>query len=215
MLFNLEVATKTAELLLQIKAVELNARKPFTWTSGWKSPIYCDNRKLLSYPHARNFIADKFAELIGALFPKTEVIAAVATAGIAHGMLVADRMNLPFIYVRPKPKEHGLKHQIEGVLLPKQKVVVIEDLISTGGSSLQAVHTIEESRAEVLGLAAIFTYGFQASEDRFKKAKCIFYTLSEYEILIARAKGLGYIKESDLQALRDWRLTPQDFRVGE
>lgn len=202
---------KIAELLLQIKAIKLNPATPFTWASGWKSPIYCDNRSTLSYPEVRNAIKDSFAGIIREKYKNAEGIAGVATGAIAHGMLVADVLNLPFIYVRPKAKEHGLGNQIEGAFVPGKKYVVIEDLISTGGSSLKAVQALRDAGCEVLGMLAIFTYGFQTAVDNFSKNRCEIETLSNYEVLIDHAIESGYIQKSQLSVLLDWRKAPDKW----
>ena len=186
-------AKKIAEYLLQIKAIKLQPSNPFTWASGWKSPIYCDNRKTLSYPEIRSFISDSFAELVKNLYPRAEVIAGVATGAIAHGVLTADKLDLPFIYVRSGAKEHGLGNQIEGYFEPRQKVVVIEDLISTGGSSLGAVKALRDAGCEVLGMLAIFTYEFEKAANGFASENCDLYTLSNYSTLIGTALNSGYI----------------------
>ena len=212
MIYNNLVAREVAEYLLEIKAVVLNPSQPFTWTSGIKSPIYCDNRKTLSFPKVRTFIKTSFADIITDEFKKAEVIAGVATAGIPHGALVADVLNLPFVYVRDKPKGHGLENQIEGKLEKGQKVLVIEDLISTGGSSLKAVEALREAGAEVLGLGAIFTYGFEKSVKAFEAANCKFFTLSNYEILLDKAIEDNYIKLAEKEELIRWYKDPQGWR---
>ena len=201
-----------AEKLLKIKAVKLQPNNPFTWASGWKSPFYCDNRKTLSYSLIRTFIKLEISRLILELYPDVEVIAGVATGAIAQGALVADELGMPFIYVRPTPKDHGLENMIEGDLRPKQKVVVVEDLISTGGSSLKAVEAIRNNGAEVLGMIAIFTYGFPEAEQRFKKAKVKLTTLCNYEAVIAEALATKYIAESDVATLNEWRKNPADWK---
>ena len=203
-----DIARKTAEYLLQIKAIKLQPAKPFTWASGWKSPIYCDNRMTLSFPEVRSFIADSFALRVKELYPDAEVVAGVATGAIAHGALVADRLNLPFIYVRSGAKDHGLGNQIEGHYIKKQKVVVIEDLISTGGSSLGAVKALREAECDVLGMIAIFTYGFSKSADAFSEEGCRLDTLSNYGVLVDMAAESGYISASDVETLREWRKDP-------
>lgn len=202
---------KIAQLLLQIKAIKLQPASHFTWASGWRSPIYCDNRKTLSYPEIRNEIRDGFVKLIIEKYGKPDVIAGVATGAIAIGALVAEAMNLPFIYVRPQPKEHGLGNMIEGEIPVNKNVVVIEDLISTGKSSLKAVEALRNANVNVLGMLAIFTYGFQLAEQNFNEAKVTLNTLSNYEALIQNALETGYIKESDIEALKQWRLNPQDW----
>ena len=199
---------KIAEYLLQIKAIKLEPSNPFTWASGWKSPIYCDNRKTLSYPEVRNYIRDRFAEQVKKQYPGADVIAGVATGAIAIGMLVADALDLPFIYVRSTAKGHGLGNQIEGNYNVGDQVVVIEDLISTGGSSLSAVEALREAGCEVLGMLAIFSYGFQKSVDAFKDASCKLDTLCNYEVLSEEAVEQGYVSESELEALKKWRIDP-------
>jgi orotate phosphoribosyltransferase len=212
MIYNNVVAREVAEYLLEIKAVVLNAGEPFTWASGLMSPIYCDNRKTLSYPRVRNYIKTAFAEILSEEFKDCQVIAGVATAGIPHGALVADVLNKPFVYVRDKAKGHGLENQIEGKLEREQKVVVIEDLISTGGSSLKAVESLRQAGAEVLGLGAIFTYGFKKSVDAFDKAGCKFFTLSDYSSLLEVALRLHYIKEDDREMLMNWYQNPEEWQ---
>jgi orotate phosphoribosyltransferase len=199
---------KTAEYLLQIKAIKLQPSNPFTWASGWKSPIYCDNRKTLSFPEVRSFIRDSFAHMIKDLYPQAEMIAGVATGAIAHGALVADKLGLPFIYVRSGAKEHGLGNQIEGYFEEGQKIVVIEDLISTGGSSLSAVNALRESRCDVLGMVAIFTYEFKKAEDAFATGNCRLNTLSNYSVLIETALKTGFIGMKEVETLKNWRLDP-------
>ncbi len=201
-------AKKTAEYLLQIKAIKLQPSNPFTWASGWKSPIYCDNRKTLSFPEVRSFIRDSFAEMIKDLYPGAELIAGVATGAIAHGALAADKMGLPFIYVRSGAKEHGLGNQIEGFYKPGQKVVVVEDLISTGGSSLSSVKALREAGCEVLGMVAIFTYEFKKAADGFTAENCKLNTLSNYTALIDTAVKTGYIGEAEVETLKKWRVDP-------
>ncbi len=181
---------------------------PFTWASGWKSPIYCDNRKTLAFPEIRTLICNRFVELIGAQFPEAEVIAGVATGAIAQGALVADRMGLPFAYVRSAPKSHGLENLIEGQVSAGQKVVVVEDLISTGGSSLAAVDALRKAGCEVLGMAAIFTYGFPAAAARFAEAGCKLFTLTDYNELLQLALQSNYIEASQLPLLKQWREAP-------
>jgi len=198
--------------LLQIKAIKLQPANPFTWASGWISPIYCDNRKTLSYPDIRNFIKIQFARRIMERWPEVDVIAGVATGAIAQGALVADLLGKPFVYVRSSPKGHGLENLIEGDLKPGQKVVVIEDLISTGGSSLKAVEALRDNGADVLGMLAIFTYGFHVAEDNFAAAGVEYETLSNYEVLIKVAVESGYVSVDDLNALTDWRENPANWR---
>lgn len=197
-----------AEKLLQIKAIKLQPTNPFTWASGWESPIYCDNRKTLSYPDVRNFIKIQIARLVMEQYPDVDAIAGVATGAIAQGALVAEELGRPFVYVRSAPKGHGLENLIEGDLKPGMKVVVIEDLISTGGSSLKAVEAIRNDACEVLGMIAIFTYGFQVSVDKFKEAGVELTTLSDYETLLEVAGEINYINEKDVSTLREWRKDP-------
>lgn len=212
MIYNNVVAREVAEYLLGIKAVVFNASQPFTWASGLKSPIYCDNRRTLSFPKVRNFIKTSFADIISDEFKQAEVIAGVATAGIPHGVLVADVLNLPFIYVRDKPKGHGLENLIEGNLEENQKVLVIEDLISTGGSSLKVVEAIRSAGAEVVSLGAIFTYGFQKSVKAFEDASCSYFTLSNYEVLLDKAIEDNYVKETERAELEKWYKDPERWR---
>lgn len=211
MKLNNDRATKLAEFLLQIKAIKLQPTNPFTWASGWKSPIYCDNRKTLSYPKVRTYIRQSFSELILEKFGKPNLIAGVATGGIAHGVLVAQELGVPFIYVRSTPKTHGLGNQIEGYFEEGQSVVVIEDLISTGGSSLEAVKALKEAKLDVKGLAAIFTYGFDESIKNFKKEKCVFETLTNYDYLMDAAIKKNYIDESNLESLVEWKKKPSEW----
>jgi len=204
-----ERALKVAEFLLQIKAVELKPEHPFTWASGLKSPIYCDNRKTLSFPEIRNFIREAFISTINENFGKPDVIAGVATGGIAIGALIAQALDLPFIYVRSEAKKHGLGNQVEGVLLPGQKVVVIEDLISTGSSSLNAVQALREQDANIIGMVAIFTYGFDKATANFAKHECELKTLSEYDALLTQAVNSGYISAEQKEKLQDWKKNPE------
>jgi orotate phosphoribosyltransferase len=206
-------AKKVAGYLLQIKAIKLQPSNPFTWASGWKSPIYCDNRKTLSYPVVRSYIRDSFAAVVRELYPDAEMVAGVATGAIAHGALAADKLGLPFIYVRSEPKAHGLGNQIEGYYEKGQKVVVIEDLISTGGSSLNAVRALREAGCEVLGMVAIFTYGFSKAADGFAAENCTLNTLSNYNALIEIAVETGYIGEAEVEALKKWRTDPSAWGV--
>jgi orotate phosphoribosyltransferase len=198
-----------AKQLLDIKAVKLNPENPFTWASGWKSPIYCDNRKVLSYPAARKVVYEAFVEIIKKNFKDVEVIAGVATGAIAYGMMVAEVLGLPFVYVRPKPKDHGTGAQVEGDLPPKARVVVVEDLISTGGSSLAAVDALHKADANVLGMVAIFSYNFIKSRRAFENANVELHTLSHYEALLEKAVEENYIKAEDLNVLKEWRINPE------
>lgn len=211
MKLNNESALKVAEFLLQIKAIKLEVSKPFTWASGWKSPIYCDNRKTLSYPKVRTYLRQQFVKVIYEEFGAPDVIAGVATGGIPQGVLVAQEMGLPFVYIRQSEKNHGLENKIEGVVESGQSVVIIEDLISTGGTSLKAVEALRKAGCEVKGMAAIFTYGFPVAEEAFKKAKCPAITLSNYENLIQQAVKSGYVEEKDLAALAEWREKPEEW----
>ncbi|MES2557331.1 MAG: orotate phosphoribosyltransferase [Bacteroidota bacterium] len=208
MILNKDRALKVAEFLLQIKAVKLQPSQPFTWASGWSSPIYCDNRKTLSFPAIRTHIRQGYAEAILEKFGKPDVIAGVATGGIAQGALVAQELGIPFIYVRSTAKGHGMGNQIEGHFEKGQKVIVIEDLISTGGSSLVAVEALREAGCDVKGLIAIFTYGFDIAAANFEAADCPFVTLTDYDHLIDQAVKLEYINEADVQSLKKWRNSP-------
>ncbi len=210
---NKETADKVAEFLLQIKAIQLNNQQPFHWASGWQSPIYCDNRKTLSYPKVRTFIRQKYSEVIQEKFGKVDVIAGVATGGIAQGALVAQELDLPFIYVRSSSKGHGLQNQVEGVVEAGQKVVVIEDLISTGMSSLKAVEALRAEGCQVVGMVAIFTYDFELAQNNFKEYNCPLYTLSDYNHLIDEALRMGYINQSDIESLKNWRKDPANWKV--
>ena len=211
MILDLNTAKKTVELLLQINAIKLNPKNPFTWASGWKSPIYCDNRVILSHPKIRVFIREQISKQINELYGKPDILAGVATGAIGIGMLVADLMNLPFIYVRPNSKKHGRKNQIEGSFEKEQNVVVIEDLISTGNSSLVAVDALREAELKVKGMISIFTYGFPISYENFKKKNVELHTLSSYDILLEQALSTDYINEKDFKILSKWRKNPQDW----
>ena len=213
MIFNKDTAEKTAELLLQINAIKLNPKNPFSWASGWKSPIYCDNRLSLSFPAIRNYIREEFSKNIEKQFGKPDVIAGVATGAIGIGMLVAEFMGLPFVYVRPEPKKHGRKNQVEGFLHKGQSVVVVEDLISTGNSSLLAVEALREAGANVKGMVAIFTYGFAIAEENFKKAHVDLYTLSSYQNLLTLAVNKNYINENEQAILKEWNADPASWGV--
>ncbi len=213
MIFDNNTAKKTAELLLQINAIKLNSKNPFTWASGWKSPIYCDNRIILSFPPVRNYIREAFAKHIEEKFGKPDVIAGVATGAIGIGILVAEYMGLPFVYVRPEPKKHGRQNQVEGFLQKGQNVVVVEDLISTGGSSLLAVEALRNEGANVKGMAAIFTYGFDISVEKIAAANLDVFTLSNYNVLLQEAVAKKYITEEELITLEDWRKSPSEWNV--
>lgn len=202
---------KLAKALMDIKAVLLRPQEPFTWASGWHSPIYCDNRRILSHPELRAQVAQWLADKAMELYPEAEVVAGVATGAIAHGVLAADRMRKPFVYVRPKPKDHGTGSQIEGELAPGKKVVVIEDLISTGMSSLAAVKALRDAGAEVLGMVAIFTYGFDLAAQRFEEDKVRLDTLSNYSALVDVASETGYISSAAKSLLHEWRENPSEW----
>lgn len=206
-----EIALKVASQLLQIKAIKLSIEDPFTWSSGWKSPIYCDNRLSLSYPETRTFIKEALAEAAKAQFPGYEAVAGVATAGIPQGALLAEALGVPFVYVRSKPKGHGMENLIEGKVTPGQKVIVVEDLVSTGGSSLKAADALIASGFEVLGMLSIFTYGFPLADDNFEKAGIKLHCLSNYKIMLEKAVELGYINESDITSLEEWRNDPGNW----
>lgn len=211
MILNKDTAKKTAALLLQIKAIKLSPSEPFTWASGWKSPIYCDNRITLSYPPVRVFLKEEIAKLVELQYGKPDVIAGVATGAIAIGILVAQELGVPFIYVRPEPKSHGRKNQIEGHLESGQNVVVIEDLISTGNSSLNAVEAIKENGGVVKGMVAIFTYGFDVATTNFKEKNIHLTTLSNYDNLLEQALDSSYISEKELLTLQEWRVNPSNW----
>jgi orotate phosphoribosyltransferase len=213
MIFNKDTAEKTAELLLQINAIKLNPKNPFTWASGWQSPIYCDNRLILSFPAIRNFVRDEFSKHIEKEFGKPDVIAGVATGAIGIGMLVAEYMGLPFVYVRPEPKKHGRQNQVEGFLQKGQNVVVVEDLISTGNSSLLAVEALKEAGANIKGMVAIFTYGFDIAKENFKNANIELNTLADYNNLLELAVSKNYISEIELKTLQEWRVSPSTWKV--
>ena len=197
-----------AQKLLEVKAVKLQPTAPFTWASGWKSPIYTDNRKTLSFPRLRSFVKLELCHLVQEHFPEAEAVAGVATGAIAQGALVAEELGLPYAYVRPKPKDHGMGNQVEGELPKGAKVVVVEDLISTGGSSLKAVEALRQYGVEVVGMVASFTYGFPVAEEAFREAGVTLYTLSDYEHIISEAAKTGYIKDEDLPVLAEWRKNP-------
>ena len=200
-----------AARLLQIKALQVNPQNPYTWASGWRSPVYCDNRKVLSYPHVRDFVKSELANMVLEHFPEADAIAGVATAGIAHGVMAADLLKLPFLYVRSKPKEHGMGNQIEGELIPGQKVVVVEDLVSTGKSSLEVVEVLRAAGAEVIGMCALFTYGFPAADEAFAKAGVPLRTISDYMAMMEVAGEHGIIKEEDMATLAQWRTSPSTW----
>jgi orotate phosphoribosyltransferase len=204
-----------AEKLLKVKAIKLQPTNPFTWASGWKSPFYCDNRKTLSYPSLRNFVKVEISRLILEKFGQVDAIAGVATGAIAQGALVAEELNLPFVYVRYSPKDHGLENLIEGELRPGMKVVVIEDLISTGGSSLKAVEAIRRDGCEVIGMVASYTYGFPVAIEAFKNANVELVTLTNYEAVLEVALSTGYINEEDVPVLNAWRVDPAHWNAGK
>lgn len=207
----METGKKIAQTLLQIKAIKLSPANPFTWASGWHSPIYCDNRKTLSYPAARKEIYQAFARIIAEKYPQADIIAGVATGAIACGVLTAEELGKPFIYVRSAPKDHGMANQVEGYYEPGAKVVVVEDLISTGGSSLKAVEALRNAGCEVLGMVAIFTYGFPMATANFEKAGVELETLSNYNTLIELAAEQNYIKPEEMETLREWRKSPDTW----
>jgi orotate phosphoribosyltransferase len=208
----MSTAKHFAEKLLQIKALQINIQKPYVWASGWNSPVYCDNRKVLSYPHVRDFVKSELANMVLEHFPDAEVIAGVATAGIAHGVMAADLLKLPFIYVRAKPKEHGMGNQIEGHMEKGKKVVVIEDLVSTGKSSLQVVDVLRAEGAEVIGMCALFTYGFPAADEAFEKAMVPLRTISSYSALMEVAEELKVIQPEYNESLGEWRQNPSTWK---
>lgn len=200
-----------AAKLLKVKAIKLQPTNPFTWASGWKSPFYCDNRKTLSYPDLRSFVKIEISRLVAENFADAEAVAGVATGAIPQGALVADVLNLPFVYVRSKPKDHGLENLIEGELRPGMKVVVVEDLISTGGSSLKAVEAIRKNGCEVLGMVAAYTYGFDVARKAFEEANVRLITLTNYEAVVSEAVRIGYIKPEEVDLLNDWRKDPANW----
>lgn len=205
------IKTTFAAKLLEVRAIKLQPNNPFTWASGWKSPFYCDNRKTLSYPRLRSFVKTELCHIIQENFPEAEAIAGVATGAIAQGALVADELELPFAYVRSKPKDHGLENLIEGNLEPGSKVVVVEDLISTGGSSLKAVEAIRKNGCEVIGMVASYTYGFPIAEEAFKNADVKLITLTDFEHVIDHALKIGYIKPEDVDVIHEWRKDPANW----
>lgn len=206
----MNIENKIAQNLLQIKAIKLNPQNPFTWASGMRSPIYCDNRITLSYPDIRNEIKADFVSL-ASQFGKIDMIAGVATAGIAHGALLADALNLPFSYVRSAPKGHGRQNQIEGEIQPESKILVVEDLISTGGSSIEVVEILRAEGHEVLGVIAVFDYGFEKAKENFRKAGCKYVTLSNYDVLIHEASAASYISQEEQATLASWNKSPEDW----
>ena len=214
MIFNKEIARKTAEVLLQVNAIKLSPSEPFTWASGWKSPIYCDNRIILSFPTIRNYIREIMGKEIEKLYGKPDVIAGVATGAIGIGMLVAEYLALPFIYVRPEAKGHRRQNQIEGFVQKGQNVVVVEDLISTGKSSLNAVKALKEAEVNVKGMVAIFSYGFDVATDNFKKKNITLHTLSNYESLLEQALATNYIAQKELETLSVWNSNPSQWSAN-
>lgn len=211
MISNTDRALKVAEFLLQVKAVKLQPKNPFTWASGWNSPIYCDNRITLSFPNIRTFIRQAYSSVILEEFGKPDIIAGVATGGIAQGALIAQELGLPFIYVRSSAKGHGMGNQIEGFYEEGQKVVVIEDLISTGGSSIKAIEALKEGGLDVKGLVATFTYGFKLAEENFKEINCPFVSLTNYDILLQQALKKKYITDKDIESLKEWKEEPESW----
>jgi orotate phosphoribosyltransferase len=211
MILNNDKALKVAEFLLQIKAVKFQPNNPFVWASGWNSPIYCDNRITLSFPSIRTFIRQAYSEAVLDYFGKPDVIAGVATGGIAQGALVAQELGLPFIYIRSSAKGHGMGNQIEGAFEKGQKVVVIEDLISTGGSSIKAIQALKEAELDVKGLIAIFTYGFKVADENFKNENCPYVTLTNYDYMIEEALNKDYISPNDVDSLRKWKDAPETW----
>ncbi|MEW4924921.1 orotate phosphoribosyltransferase [Algibacter sp. 2305UL17-15] len=213
MIFNKDIAKKTAEVLLQVNAIKLSPKAPFTWASGWKSPIYCDNRIILSFPPIRNYVRETMAKHIERQYGKPDVIAGVATGAIGIGMLVAEYLGLPFIYVRPDAKGHGRKNQIEGFIESGQNVVVVEDLISTGKSSLNAVKALRDAGINVKGMVAIFTYGFEISKANFEKENVTLHTLGNYESLLEQALQTKYITKKELDTLTEWNTNPSEWNA--
>jgi len=214
MIFNKDIAKKTAELLLQINAIKLQPNDPFTWASGWKSPIYCDNRIVLSYPQIRNYVRETMARQIEELYGKPDVIAGVATGAIGIGALVAEYLNLPFVYVRPEAKKHGRQNQIEGYVEKGQTVVVVEDLISTGKSSLNAVKALKEAELNIKGMVAIFTYGFDIADQNFNKEEVELHTLGNYESLLEQALDTKYITQAQQDILALWNASPSEWNAN-
>ena len=212
MIYDQKTAQQTAKFLLQINAIKLNPKNPYTWASGWKSPIYCDNRISLSYPEIRNYLAKQIGEQAQKIYGQDYVVAGVATGAIGIGILVADYLNAPFIYVRPEPKSHGRQNQIEGQINPNQKVLVIEDLISTGKSSINAVKALQKNGVEVLGMLGIFDYGFQLAIDNFMAAEVKLHTLSDYDHLILEAEKSEYVEPEEITVIQSWRVSPSEWK---
>ncbi|MBP1838952.1 orotate phosphoribosyltransferase [Formosa algae] len=213
MILNKQTARKTAEVLLQVNAIKLSPSAPFTWASGWKSPIYCDNRIILSFPLIRNYIRETMAKHIEEQYGKPDVIAGVATGAIGIGMLVAEYLGVPFIYVRPEAKSHGRQNQIEGFIQKGQNVVVVEDLISTGKSSLNAVRALREANLNVKGMIAIFSYGFNIAKENFEKENVMLQTLSNYDSLIMQAVETNYVSQAEVKTLTDWNSNPSEWNA--
>lgn len=213
-ILNPQIAAEVAQKLLEIEAIRLQPEKPFTWASGWKSPIYCDNRLSLSFPEVRNLIRDNLVKSVQHFFPIAEAIAGVATAGIPQGALIANELSLPFVYVRSKPKGHGMENMIEGKVTPGQKVVVVEDLVSTGGSSLKAAEDLRNAGFEVLGMVAIFSYGFDVADQNFEKAGVKLVCLSHYDALLPQAVSTNYVSQEALESLNEWRVSPSTWKQG-
>ena len=203
-----------AKKLLEVQAIKLQPNEPFTWASGWKSPFYCDNRKTLSHPALRSFVKIELCHIIQEQFPEADTVAGVATGAIAQGALVADQLGLPFCYVRSKAKDHGMQNLIEGQIATGAKVVVVEDLISTGGSSLKAVEALRQAGAEVVGMVASYTYGFPVAEEAFREAGVKLVTLTDYEAVVAEALGTGYISNDEVPLLAEWRRNPSEWKGG-
>lgn len=214
MVYNEETALKVAEFLLKKNAVRLRPAQPFTWASGWKSPIYCDNRKTLSYPEVRTYIRQQFVRLVEEKIGKPDCVAGVATGGIAHGVLLAQELGLPFIYVRSAPKGHGLGNLIEGDVPVGKTVLVVEDLVSTGGSSLSAVQALRDAGCVVKHMVAVFDYDFPVKRDRFDAEKCELYSLSNYENIVLKGLELDYVREDEVEILKSWRQSPETWSVG-
>jgi len=214
MIFNKHTARQTAKVLLEVNAIKLQPKDPFTWASGWKSPIYCDNRIILSFPPIRNYIREEIAKFIEQHYGKPDVIAGVATGAIGIGMLVAEYLGLPFVYVRPEAKKHGRQNQIEGFIESGQNVVVVEDLISTGKSSLNAVRALKEAKVNVKGMVAIFSYGFEVADTNFESENITLHTLGNYENLLIEAANSNYISESEIETLSDWNSNPSEWNAN-
>ena len=210
-----KIADSFAEQLLAVKAIKLQPNDPFTWASGWKSPIYTDNRKTLAYPELRSFVKNELVHLVHTEFPEATAVAGVATGAIAQGALVADELGLPYAYVRPKPKDHGMGNQVEGELKKGIKVIVVEDLISTGGSSLKAVEALRQYGVEVIGMVASFTYGFPVAEEAFREAGVKLITLSDYAAVLEQAAETGYIKKEEIDVLNEWRKSPSTWKQND